>query len=187
MDYENLRNLYPDEITKDQFYRIAHISKYKATWILENGLLPCVDSGKKTRRFKIKLVDVIVFLQRRDMGEFELLIPKNIFSSKKKTNVHVGKIANKNVNNKKLCKHLLLKWKDLPDMLSLSEVKVICGYRNSTLIRWIEKERVQAVRYRSAHWVFKESLAEFLCSDTGQEIVNKSSLHRELIDEFAKR
>ena len=31
-------------------------------WLLENGAIPCEDSGKKTRRFRIKLEDIINFL-----------------------------------------------------------------------------------------------------------------------------
>ena len=31
-------------------------------WLLENGVIPCEDSGKKTRRFRIKLEDIINFL-----------------------------------------------------------------------------------------------------------------------------
>ena len=55
MDYSFLRDQYPEVITMDQLYRICHISKRKARWLLENGVIPCEDSGKKTRRFKIKI------------------------------------------------------------------------------------------------------------------------------------
>ena len=50
---------YPEYITKDQMYRICHISKKTCLFLLESGLVPNIDSGKKTRRFKIKTVDVI--------------------------------------------------------------------------------------------------------------------------------
>ena len=51
MGYEYLREQYPEIISKDQLYRICHISKRKARWLLENGIIPCEDSGKQTRRF----------------------------------------------------------------------------------------------------------------------------------------
>ena len=50
-DYSALLMEYPEVISKEQVYRICHISKRKATWLLENGIIPCKDSGKKTRRF----------------------------------------------------------------------------------------------------------------------------------------
>jgi len=71
MDYEHLRKQYPAVISMDQLYRICHISKRKAVWLLEHGVIPCEDSGKQTRRFQIRLEDVIGFLERRDAGELD--------------------------------------------------------------------------------------------------------------------
>lgn len=45
-DYSAIINQYPAVITMDQMYRICHISKRKAKWLLENGVIPCQDSGK---------------------------------------------------------------------------------------------------------------------------------------------
>lgn len=58
-DYSYLLAEYPEKISQDQLYRICRISKRKATWLLENGYIPCEDTGKKTRRFKIQITDVI--------------------------------------------------------------------------------------------------------------------------------
>ena len=76
MDYGSLRESYPATISMDQLYRICHISKRKARWLLEQEIIPCVDSGKKTRRFSIQLEDVITFLERRDTGLLEDAIPR---------------------------------------------------------------------------------------------------------------
>ena len=80
MGYEYLREQYPEIISKDQLYRICNISKRKAQWLLENGIIPCEDSGKQTRRFHIRLEDVITFLERRDAGLLQAEIPVGIFS-----------------------------------------------------------------------------------------------------------
>ena len=45
--YEPIRREYPEVITKDQFYRIAHISKATALFLLQSGKVPYKDSGKK--------------------------------------------------------------------------------------------------------------------------------------------
>ena len=52
--YDEIRKQYPETISKDQFYRIAHISKATALYLLQSGLVPCIDSGKKTRRYTIR-------------------------------------------------------------------------------------------------------------------------------------
>ena len=81
MEYSFLCDQYPEAITMDQLYRICHISKRKARWLLENGIILCKDSGKKTRRFKIKLDDVIEFLELRDAGVPADMMLVGIFSS----------------------------------------------------------------------------------------------------------
>lgn len=38
--YDAIRRAYPETISKDQFYRIAHISKATALHLLQNGSSP---------------------------------------------------------------------------------------------------------------------------------------------------
>ena len=37
--YESIRRKYPETVSKNQFYQIAHISKATALHLLQNGLL----------------------------------------------------------------------------------------------------------------------------------------------------
>ena len=67
-DYSNLIEEYPAIISLEQFSKIGKISKRKATWLLEKGIVPCTDSGKKTHRFKISICDVIDCLIKMDNG-----------------------------------------------------------------------------------------------------------------------
>lgn len=76
-DCSHLLAEYPEKICQDQFYRICRISKQKATWLLENGYIPCEDTGKKTHRFKIRITDVIEYLTRlEDSPESLLTLPE---------------------------------------------------------------------------------------------------------------
>lgn len=61
--FEQLKKDYPDTMTKEQFYKAAHISKATALFLLQSGLVACKDSGKQTRRYTIKTNDVIAYLQ----------------------------------------------------------------------------------------------------------------------------
>ena len=65
-DYTYLRTQYSDIISCEQLSKICHISKRKAKWLLENGVIPCVDTGKKTWRFQISINAVIDYLAKRD-------------------------------------------------------------------------------------------------------------------------
>ena len=182
MDYSFLRDQYPEFITMDQLYRICHISKRKARWLLENGVIPCEDSGKKTRRFKIKLDDVIEFLELRDAGLLDDVMPVGIFSSDEYG--YPPRQPRTRLDNGALQAFLLDCWVDAPDMLTIPQTASLCGYSVTTLVRWFQKEFFAGIRYRGMILSSKESLAEWLASDRGQSIQQQSTTHQELIEEF---
>ena len=80
-EIRKLRRQYPEYITKDQMYRICHISKRTCLFLLESGLVPCHDSHKKTRRFKILLDDVIQYIQCRKAHPDRYLPPAGYYKS----------------------------------------------------------------------------------------------------------
>ena len=180
MDYDKLREEYPKIISMEQFYRICRISKRKARWILENGVVPCRDSGKKTRRFQIRLEDVIVFLRKRDDGLLEGVIPVGGFSSGSTTVTQ----PRYDLDSEMLCSFLLEQWQGEPDMLTTRQAATLCGYTMYTMTRWAQDGLVKGVLYYRKYLVSKGSLAEFLSSRIGQGITAMSELHRELLEEF---
>ena len=182
MDYSFLRDQYPEVITMDQLYRICHISKRKARWLLENGVIPCEDSGKKTRRFKIKLDDVIEFLELRDAGLLDDVMPVGIFSSDEYG--YPPRQPRTRLDNGALQAFLLDCWVDAPDMPTIPQTASLCGYSVTTLVRWFQKEFFAGIRYRGMILISKVSLAEWLASDRGQSIQQQSTTHQELIEEF---
>ena len=62
-------NALPDEMSKEQFRIICHISKATAAKLLESGVVPCAHSGKKTRCYTIRKTDVQVYLKNRRFHE----------------------------------------------------------------------------------------------------------------------
>ena len=185
MDYNFLRDKYPEIITKDQLYRICHISKRKALWLLENGIIPCEDSGKKTRRFKIRLDDVIEFLELRDAGLLDEVLPVGIFSSGCGGEYEPQpRQPRTRLDSRALRAFLLDRWVDIPDVLTMPQTAALCGYSVSALERWFHNECLEGVRYRGMVLIFKESLAEWLASYKGQDIQRKSAVHKRLLEEF---
>ena len=81
INYSHLQEEYPAIITLEQLYQICHISKRKGRWLLENGVIPCQDSGKRTRRFRIRLKDVITYLENTRSSVLKVTVPSGIFSS----------------------------------------------------------------------------------------------------------
>ena len=180
MDYGYLREQYPAVISKDQLYRICHISKRKALWLLEHGVIPCEDSGKQTRRFRIQLEDVIDFLERRDAGELVGVLPVGCFSSGRPS----AREARMYLDCHELRDLILDRWVDEPDMLTVKQATALCGYSINAIHRWMKKGVVEGVNYYGTNLFSKESLAEHLASHAGQEISVKSELHREFLNEM---
>ena len=66
--YRYLLNQYPETVQKEQFRIICHISKRTARYLLQSGLVPCVQSGKKTPLQK-ELMDTFERLWQEKGGE----------------------------------------------------------------------------------------------------------------------
>jgi len=55
----------PELLSKDDFYKLCHISKSTALHLLRSGKVPCEFTGKKTRCYQIRKVDVRKYLAER--------------------------------------------------------------------------------------------------------------------------
>ena len=180
MDYSYLRSDYPETVSMDQLYRICHISKRKAKWLLENGIIPCQDSGRQTRRFQIRLEDIITFLERRDAGLLREDIPAGIFSSGGRTLEKPRQL----LDSEELWAFFMERWADFPDVLTVPQTATLCGYGASAINRWFRDGLIDGVCYRGKNLISKESLAEYLASQDGQLIPVRPVRYKELLEEF---
>ena len=136
IDY--LKTTYPDVITKDQFYRICHISKKTSSYLLDNGLVPCTNSGKQTRKYKIRLDDVIAFLDARENNPYAFKAPDNYYGYGAH-NPHALNIERLMKNRKMLRAFLNNRIAKYDDVISPSAVAEITGYTLKTVSAWCEK------------------------------------------------
>lgn len=177
--YAHLYLEYPEIITLDQLYRICRISKRKGKWLLENGIIPCADSGKKTRRFRIKLFDVIRFLERRDAGLLRDNIPSGIFSS--------GYVREKQVliDPAAFKKELTIRWADEPDMLYTNHIRFLTGYSETTIRHWVVDNKVISILYGSKYLISKDHLVQYLSENANQNLHSKPAPLMEIIKKCA--
>lgn len=180
MDQTKLRREYPPVITMEQMYRICHISKRKARWLLENGVVPCEDSGKQTRRFHIRLDDVIDYLKKAEMGTLDVAPPIGAFSDR----THRAREPARYIDSDELRDYILNLWSDAPDALTAQQAVSLCGYDVNTVNSWLRKGVVFGVIYFGSNLISKESLASHLASHAGQRIVSKSNEHRGILEAF---
>ena len=155
-------------MTADQVRQMLHISKRKCAWMLQNGLLPCENTGKKTRQYRIRSEDVIAY-QTTNAGCPDVL--PQIFSSASPRQLRVPPAD--------FCERLSKAWSDLPDALTEQDVARLLGYTANTVGRWISNQRLRAVTAHGETLVAKPWLIDFY-QEYGFRIVRKSRTHREL-------
>ena len=73
------------EISLEQLYKMLHISKRKAAWMLQNGIIPCEIRESLTHKYSIRKEDVLAYMEKSDR-EKRKEIPIGIFNAKKINN-----------------------------------------------------------------------------------------------------
>ena len=156
---EHLKTTYPEEITKDQFYRICHISKKTASFLLETGIVPCRNTGKKTRKYKIYLDDVISFLEKREQNLFAWKVPKNYYKKKSKGNKQKALLERKGLNNRE---RLIKAISSCDDVLTVKDVARLLNYTTKTVYDWCSKGELKSFLIYNKRKIPKTYLLDFI-------------------------
>lgn len=180
-----IRTTYPKIITKDQLYRICHISKKTAYYLLESGLIPNENTGKKTRKYRIRLDDVIQYLQDRETNSIAYKPPENYYkenaypkSAKRRIRIVIPPEKKEVVRvyyESKLCSY--------KNVMTTNDVSDILGYSKETIINWYRKKEIKCFLIHKKLRFPKEYLLDFMLSKRFNEITNKSKKHIELLKE----
>ena len=157
-------------ITKEQLYQILHISKRRAKFLLDNGYIPCVDTGKKTRRYQIKMSDVQNFIDSNVEVDYSTLPSAPV----KKVNKN---IMYDNLDHKKAKAYYENLLSDKNPVLSTGDICQITGYTNESVRRWIKKGVIKTFFIANSYAIPKEQFMKFLLSRDYNDIEQKSKLH----------
>ena len=188
------------EISLEQLYKMLHISKRKAAWMLQNGIIPCEIRPTKTHRYVIKMEDVQVYL-RKKRSTRRKEIPVGIFNAKptKQTvvinnnrpmdTVDIGECF---VTIADECRdafraHVERRLRYFPDALTADKAAEIVGYSPHTVLSYIRQKRIFAVQISGKYILPKSALVEFIISDAAFEIVHKSLWHMNTILGFTEQ
>ena len=178
------------EISLEQLYKMLHISKRKAAWMLNNGIIPCQIRPTKTHRYIILREDVEVYLQKK-RAERRKEIPVGIFNAKptKQTVVINNHHPMDTVNVMECyitiadeCKdefraHVEKRLRYFPDAITADKAGEIMGYARNTIIAYIQQKHLFAVQISGKYIIPKTALADFLVTDFAFEIIHKSTWH----------
>lgn len=192
-NFSVIRREYPEYISKDQFYRLAHISKSTALYLLRSGLVPCEDSGKKTRRYKLHMDDVIFYLMDREVHPYKYSVPaewrqSRAGNSKKHVTADREQLeALTDVERIEFCRYIRCELIDFDDLLTIAEAAKFTGYSASTVNRWRTEGGLKSLFASGKNLVPKECLAVFFCSPYCCNIAKKSMKHKRLIRTYLER
>ena len=183
LNIEEIKKAYPTIISKDQFYRICHISKKTASYLLENGLVPCHNSGKATRKYKINLDDVIAYILDREKHPLKY-IPSANRDKEKLYQKFENDISLITPNQKDILRELFNnKLRGYKDVLTTKEVSDFLGYSTHTIVKWSEKREIKCFLINGQYRFPKEYLVDFMLSERFNNICKKSDKHIKMIAE----
>ena len=178
MTVNEIVSTYPKTINSEQLRIILGISKRKCAWMLQNGVIPCKDTEKKTRRYTIEITDVIHYVNAVSENPNAYFIPP-IFSAKKST----SEIRYPNELREDFSEWLTKRWCNRKETLSPKELEKLLGYEHDSVRRWINRGHLKCVKAQGEEIIAKKWLITFL-SDYGFKIAKKSQKHQELLNEY---
>lgn len=183
MNYEDLRKQYPEYISKIQLYKICRISPRSATYLLEHGIIPSIDTGKTTWRYKILLEDVIIYLQARE--KVGSMIPTGAVTYQKNhTKIQQKEYENyiKPGEEAKLAEYFAYIYADYPDVLTTDDISKMLGLSNSTVVKLLRKSDITRIVGNSKTYYPKKSILGLLCTSHFAQIkISAEGFNRVLI------
>ena len=176
------------EISLEQLYKILHVSKRKAAWMLQNGIIPCRMRNTSTHKYAIRMEDVELYLER-SKRERQDEIPKGIFNSRPVASALASPELYFTVRGEEQDRYIELLERMLdrqPDRLSVNQAAKAVGYSTALISGLIDSGEVYAVKLYGVYCIPKMQLIAFLATDEAFRIRRKSEWHKNAIQEFIK-
>lgn len=178
---------------------MLHVSKRKAAWMLNNGIIPCRICPTATHRYIIRLEDVEIYLQKQRKARREE-IPVGIFNAKpRKRAVLLNRRPVDTVTIAECYTTLADEYKDAfrahvekrlrytADAFVIDTAAEIIGYSRGMVLSHIQQKHIDAVRISCKYIISKAAIVDFLVSDVAFGIVNKSAWHMNTILMFSNK
>jgi hypothetical protein len=161
--YENLKHKYPEFVSLDQFRIVCKIAKRSARYLVQNGIVPAIDTGRKTWRYQIKIDDVITYLRRRE--QLGSLIPVGATTSRPVANPRksFSQVVSQE-QGREIVAYFEHIYADYPDVLTTADVGVMTGLHKKSIIRIVTEGHLKVLIKRPKSLIPKPYLWEFIAS-----------------------
>ena len=183
-NYNLLKGQYPNYISLEQFCKICKVAKRSAKYLVDNGIVPAIDSGKKTRRYQIAIDDVIAYLYRRDREGS--LIPTGVVTSgfhKPSTRKSFSRLVTLG-HEHEVTEFFRYICSDYPDVLTTADIAGLIGLTKSTVLKMITAGNLKSISSETKHFIPKVYLFEFVSTHRFLALSSDSETYKALIEKF---
>ena len=183
-NYNLLKGQHPDYISLEQFCKICKIAKRSAKYLVDNGIVPAIDSGKKTRRYQIAIDDVIAYLQRRDREGS--LIPTGVVTSgchKPSTRKSFSRLVTQG-QECEVTEFFRCICTNYPDVLTTADIAELLGLTKSTIIKMLDARHLKSITDTPKYLIPKKYLLEFVATRRFLALSSDSEAYKALIEKF---
>ncbi|OUQ41691.1 hypothetical protein B5E65_11345 [Gemmiger sp. An120] len=190
-EIQDLLAPYPDPMGRTDFRKACRIGTRTSLYLLQSGLVPCENTGKQTRCYKIAKADVADYLRRR-LAEPAYYTPpsgwyKNYPNHKPPAFSLNGALVLTDATRQRVRRWYERLLARQPDVLNARQIARVTGYASRTVSRWCTEGRLKAFPYQHTYKVPKEWLLEFLTSEDYNSITRKSKEHYAMIAAVAPK
>lgn len=149
-------------LSGDQLYRFLHISKRKMKYLLENGYIPVIDTGKKTYRYRVKRCDAEKFKERMERESDFLVELKGMFGSRDSSLTVALDYTITDDEREEFREFLNKLWKKYPDALPAKKAAELADISAQRVNELVRKGVVYGMRVGNVQYLSKEQFIAYI-------------------------
>ena len=185
--YRELMERYPCYVSKEQLYVICRISKQSAKHLLDTGIIPCEDTGKKTRRYRIAMKDIIAYLKNREKsgnamissGETGTLIKSEI---RPRTSYAKAVLPGQEEEVRRYFEYIST---DYPDVLNMYDAADMTGLALVTIQKLTKSGTLRFIKVDRHPMIPKPYMLDFMSSPKFLCIKSNSTNFKRVLRDFS--
>jgi excisionase family DNA binding protein len=163
-NYESLKLRYENYISLEEFCKIIKAAKRTGRYLIVNGIVPAIDTGKNTWRYRIHIEDAIAYLRQRD--QYGSMIPMGELTSRKNK---VIKRRSYSQTVKPGCENEVADYfseicSNKPDVLAVADIAEMTGLCRESVMRMLRAGQIRHLMTGRACRIPKAYFLEFVGS-----------------------
>jgi hypothetical protein len=187
--YMALKSQYPNLLSLDELSRVCRIAKRSARYLVEHGIIPAIDTGKKTWRYQIDIDDVIVYLQNRE--KYGSMIPPGAVTSRYRDRKNIAAGNRKSFSQIitkgrewEIAEYFKLIYVDCADVLTTNDITDMTGLDRGTILKLAKSGHIKSLMQIPKYIIPKQYLLDFVVTRRYIEAKSNSELFKKILGGF---